>query len=378
FPLDSHWAILSHMASFIMAGAAAPVFVAAGAGLALVPTRTFSATGWVTTVSDARVREASRPSTSTSLKVLSTLPSTPAWVTFFSPLYSSALSVETVSNGRFSETAAVLLVSTRETLVTMLFTTGAVPGWETRSLPPKATPASRSSVATSGAVVVLLELLPSATRLTVFGVEISTNDPVTSSWESLGAETAEELATPSSDTNPPTSEALVLTVLRAPSRLMVTALARFTLITVPLSTLASRAGEIRSASFSSTLAALTTWSTVPPKVWTELTLPSTFKVTVLLLPTKATSPSTSAESTRSCAPTLKTLNFPSVVKNLTTSAHNCWTVRARGKTHRDTHLQKPTMVHSDPYRNVCSGLARRQTPTKIRRSRYPKAFPDPG
>ena len=91
-------------------------------------------------------------------------------------------------------------------------------------------------------------------------------------------------------TSPSTVGAVVLMVRSAPSRLTLTALARLTLMTDPFCTWESTEGETRSAGCSSTLAPLTTWPTVPPKVWTELTLPSTLSVTVLLLPTKATRP----------------------------------------------------------------------------------------
>src|SRR5512141_189149 len=91
-PVDSHCAILSHMASFIMAGAAAPVLAAAAAagaaagfGFSFVPTVTFSVTGCAVTDCETRVRDASRPSTRTSLKLLVKLPARPAWVTVFSP-----------------------------------------------------------------------------------------------------------------------------------------------------------------------------------------------------------------------------------------------------------------------------------------------------
>ena len=101
-------------------------------------------------------------------------------------------------------------------------------------------------------------------------------------------------------------------------------------------------GDTRSAGCSSTLALLTTWPTVPPKVWTELTLPSTLRVTVLLLPTKATRPSTSATSTTSWVPTLTKLNLPSDVKNLTTIARNLLDHPGTGKSARDHRRERPS------------------------------------
>ena len=347
-PVDSHCAILSHMASFIMAGAPAPVLAAAAAwatgfgfGFSLVPTVTFLVTGCVLTDCDTRVREASRPSTRTSLNFFVMEPAAPAWVTFSSPLSMPASSVVRVLNGTASVASAVLLTSTRETLITMLLTTGALPGWETRSLAPSLMPASARSWPTLAAVVVVLAALPSATRLTAFGVEMETNEPETASWASFGTDSSEALATPSSVTSSPTVGEVVLMVRSAPSRLTLTALARLTLMTDPSWTWESAAGVIRSADLSSRLAPLTTWPTVPPKVWTELTLPSTLRVTVLLLPTNATSPSTSATSTTSCVPTLTKLNLPSDVKNLTTIAHIFRTVRARGKVHTSTRRRQP-------------------------------------
>src|SRR6478609_5911962 len=336
-PPDSHCAILSHMPSFIIAGAAAPVLAAAasaaGLGLSLVPTVIFSVTGWTLTVSDTRVRDASRPSTRTNLKLFLVVPATPACVTVFSPLNMSALSVVSVSNAMGSVVTAVLLASTRETLITMSLTTGAFPGWETRSLAPSESPASSSTLATVAAVVVVAAALPSATRLSFLGVEMDTKEPETASWASLGTETCEALATPSSVTRPSTVGAVVEMVRSAPSRLTLTALARLTLMTDPSCTWASAEGDTLSDGCSSTLALLTTSPTVPPKVWTELTLPSTLSVIVLLLPTKATRPSTSATSTTSCVPTFTKLNLPSDVKNLTTIARISWTFRARGKVH---------------------------------------------
>src|SRR6476469_7215836 len=297
-PPDSHWAILSHMASFIIAGAAAPVFAAAAAstlGFSFVPTVTFSVTGWR--------------------------------VMFW--------------NGMASVASAVLVASTRDTLRTMSLTTGAMAGWEVRSLAPSLMPASASRFPTVAAVVVVWVALPSATMVTDFGVEMLTKEPETASWASLGAETSEALATPSSLTRDATVGAVVLIVRSAPSTLTFTALARLTLMTDPSCTWESAEGETLSADCSSTLAARTTWPTVPPKVWTELTLPSTFRVTVLLLPTKATRPSTSATSTTSCAPTLTKLTLPSDVKNLTTIAHIFWTIRARGYAHTFPRRKHP-------------------------------------
>ncbi|MCY1241300.1 hypothetical protein D9M72_541940 [compost metagenome] len=161
-------------------------------------------------------------------------------------------------------------------------------------------------------------------------------------------------------TSPSTLAEVVLIVFSAPSRLIFTALARLTLMTEPSSTRASADGETRSAACSSTLALLTTWPTVPPNVWTELTFPSTFRVTVLLLPTKATRPSTSAESTTSWAPTLTKLNLPSEVKNLTTIARNSRTIRARGKTHI-SHRRKHPQGNSGHGPAVCSRRVRRHT-----------------
>ena len=181
----------------------------------------------------------------------------------------------------------------------MSLTTGALPGCETRSLAPSVMPASASSWETSAAVVVVLAALPSATMLTVFGVEMETKEPETESCASFGTDSSEALATPSSVTRPSTVGEVVLMVRSAPSRLTLTALARLTLMTEPSWTWESAAGVTLSEAWSSRLAPFTTWLTVPPKVWTELTLPSTLRVTVLLLPTKATSPSTSATRTTS-------------------------------------------------------------------------------
>src|SRR4051794_37903271 len=130
-------------------------------------------------------------------------------------------------------------------------------------------------------------------------------------------------------------------VRSAPSRLTLTALARLTLMTDPSCTWESTDGDTRSAGCSSTSAPLMASPTVPPKVWTELTLPSTLRVIVLLLPTKATRPNTSATSTTSWAPTLTKLILPSDVKNLTTIARISWTFRARGKVHVTTPESAP-------------------------------------
>jgi hypothetical protein len=167
-------------------GAAAPVLdpaaaaAAAGAaaawatGLGLVPTVIFSVTGLTATFSETMVRDASRPSTMTSLNVFSFLPATPAWVTDFSPTRTVASSVVTDSNGTSSLVTAVCPVSTRETLMTMLLTTGAVAGCESRSLAPRLRPASSRTLPTVAAVVVAAEALPSATMLTLLGVEMET------------------------------------------------------------------------------------------------------------------------------------------------------------------------------------------------------------
>ena len=275
------------------------------------------------------------------MKLLFVVPATPAWVTVLSPLNRSALSVVRVSKGTGSVVSAVLLASTRETLMTMSPTTGALPGCEVRSLAPREMPASESTWATVAAVVVVWVALPSATILTVFGVEMDTKEPETASWASFGTDSCEALATPSSVTSPSTVGEVVLMVRSAPSRLTLTSLARLTLMTDPSCTRESTVGDTLSEGCSSTLAPLTTCPTVPPKVWTELTFPSTLRVTVLLLPTKATRPSTSATSTTSCAPTLTKLNLPSDVKNLTTIAHISWTIRARGKAHWTTHRKRP-------------------------------------
>ena len=89
------------------------------------------------------------------------------------------------------------------------------------------------------AVVVVFAALPSATMLTVFGVEMVTKEPETASWASLGTDTCEALATPSSVTSPSTVGEVVLMVRSAPSRLTLTALARLTLMTDPSCTWAS-------------------------------------------------------------------------------------------------------------------------------------------
>ena len=83
--------------------------------------------------------------------------------------------------------------------------------------------------------------------LTVFGVEMATNEPSTASWASFGTESSEALATPSWVTSPATSWAVVLTVFSAPSRLTFTAFAMFTLMTEPFATLGSNDGDTRSA-----------------------------------------------------------------------------------------------------------------------------------
>ncbi len=93
------------------------------------------------------------------------------------------------------------------------------------------------------AVVVVLAALPSATMLTVFGVEMDTKEPETASWASFGTDSSEALATPSSVTSPSTVGEVVLMVRSAPSRLTLTALARLTLMTEPSWTWESSRGR---------------------------------------------------------------------------------------------------------------------------------------
>src|SRR5690242_13604251 len=97
-PVDSHWAMLSHIAArarlrpapeleppVLGAGAAAGFGAGAGAGRCLVPTSTMRATGALVTVEETCLVEKTLPSTTVLRTVTVRTPATPARVTLVWP-----------------------------------------------------------------------------------------------------------------------------------------------------------------------------------------------------------------------------------------------------------------------------------------------------